>query len=384
MNSLLVFNPENDLALANGTPYFTPPKMAQKIRFDLQMLPFWLAERGDFVYAPRSLENQAYLDYVKEILPQKSEIGLKFDDLADLTLAPWGWSDALYYEFSNKLNKVTDFDLAKLRDISSRKTVIQIYNYFKNNSELVLPVSPKLCKTFDEVESFVFENQKCMIKAPWSGSGKGVFNVTNQNIQNYTPWIKGTLKKQSSILCEVYLDKVQDFAMEFYSDGKVVKFVGYSVFENNNRFSYEQAIIANEAGLQSYLQKFVFIEYIETVKSLLIECLNSFIPQNYTGYFGVDMMLYKNAEGDIKIMPCIELNLRMTMGLVGCKLGNELLDDGKMGTMKILFHLSVEDREAYIKTLSQPQFHNGKLENGSLLLTPIYRDSVYTAVLTVS
>ena len=384
MNSLFVFNPENDLALANGTPYFTPPKMAQKIRFDLQMLPFWLAEGGDFIYAPKSIENQAFIESVKSFLPSKSEINLRYDDLGELEITPWGWSEALRYEFSTKIDKVTDFNLQKLRDLSSRETVTEVYNYFSIHSAMNLPTSPRLCKTLEEVKQFVADNQNCMIKAPWSGSGKGVFNVNTENFQVYLPWIKGTLKKQGSILCEVFLNKVQDFAMEFYSDGESVRFVGYSVFENNSRFSYEQAIVANEKGLRSYLEQYIAGEQLDYTKVALICCLNEIIPQEYKGYFGVDMMLYKDENGQIKIMPCIELNLRMTMGLVSCKLGNDLMSDGKRGIMKILFHPDVEAREAYIKTLSQPQFVDGKLENGSLLLTPIYRDSVYTAVLTVS
>lgn len=384
MKSLFVFNPENDLALANGTPYFTPPKMAQKIRFDLQMLPLWLADRGDSIYAPKSIDNQTFIESVKSFLPSKSEINLKYDDLGDLEITPWGWSEALRYELSSKIDKVTDFDLQKLRDLSSRKTVTKVYDYFETHSSMKLPTSPKLCNTLEDVEQFVADNQNCMIKAPWSGSGKGVFNVTAENFHVYLPWIKGTLKKQGSVLCEVFLNKVQDFAMEFYSDGHSVRFVGYSVFENNSRFSYEQAIVANEKELRFYLEQYIQGKQLDYVREVLICCLNRIIPQEYKGYLGVDMMLYIDENNQINIMPCIELNLRMTMGLLSCKLGNDLINDGKKGIMKILFHADVEAREAYIKTLSQPQFVNGKLENGSLLLVPIYRDSVYTAVLTVS
>ena len=73
----------------------------------------------------------------------------------------------------------------------------------------------------------------CMVKAPWSGSGKGVFRVDNKNYRVYSNWIRSVIQKQGSVVCERFLDKVQDFALEFYSDGKSVKYVWPWIFFNN-------------------------------------------------------------------------------------------------------------------------------------------------------
>jgi hypothetical protein len=36
----------------------------------------------------------------------------------------------------------------------------------------------------------------------------------------------------------------------------------------------------------------------------------------YTGFVGVDMFLYRGGEGRVMINPAVEINLRMTMGLI--------------------------------------------------------------------
>ena len=46
MRSIFIFNPENDLALANGGPNYTAPPFAQQLRRDLQLLPAWYAPAG--------------------------------------------------------------------------------------------------------------------------------------------------------------------------------------------------------------------------------------------------------------------------------------------------------------------------------------------------
>ena len=65
MAKTFIFNPDNDLALANGDPNYLPPKSARRMAEDLAMLPAWWAEKGDTILIP----NTDGLYYWKQTLP---------------------------------------------------------------------------------------------------------------------------------------------------------------------------------------------------------------------------------------------------------------------------------------------------------------------------
>ncbi|MDE5915106.1 MAG: hypothetical protein K2G71_00870, partial [Duncaniella sp.] len=53
------------------------------------------------------------------------------------------------------------------------------------------------------------------------------------------------------------------------------------------------------------------------------EILTELTATAYKGWMGVDMMVY-NDGGRRRVMPCVELNLRMTMGVVALKVSERL------------------------------------------------------------
>ena len=46
MEALYLFNPENDMALACGDPYYMAPASARRMAAELSVLPAWYAEQG--------------------------------------------------------------------------------------------------------------------------------------------------------------------------------------------------------------------------------------------------------------------------------------------------------------------------------------------------
>lgn len=60
-----LFNPENDLALANFGINYTPPASAVKIADDLAILPMWYAPEGAKVIAATA-QNEQFLSRLKE------------------------------------------------------------------------------------------------------------------------------------------------------------------------------------------------------------------------------------------------------------------------------------------------------------------------------
>ena len=384
MAKLFVFNPENDLALACGEPNFTPPAMARRIRRDLQLIQIWLGDEG-LVYAPHDEAGIRFLNSVKMLFPESLKADIYDGSCGIESISPWGWSPAIASELGRLFPDAVleKSAIQKIRELSHRRITVAIANYLKNNySGIGEFESPVLCCSLQEVLATIEWFGVCMVKAPWSGSGKGVFRVDKENYRVYENWIRSIISKQGSVVCEKYLDKVQDFALEFYSDGCSIRYVGPSVFFNNSRFSYEKAMVASPDILERHLRKFMPDDYFDRLKNVLIAVLKGLVPEIYTGYFGIDMLAY-NESGELKIMPCVELNLRMTMGLIANRLGAHILECGKIGEMSVLWHKDIRSLKSYVEKLEKPVIENGRLKSGSMLLTPVYQDSNYTALLTV-
>ena len=131
--------------------------------------------------------------------------------------------------------------------------------------------------------------------------------------------------------------------------------------------------------LEGLLSKKISQTELLKVKQSAIDSLTGLIPAWYNGFCGLDMMILKSGE----IIPCVELNLRTTMGHVSSIFGNNFLGENKVAQMSILYHRSHEDLERYIQSKKPPIVENGRLVAGSLFLTPIYSDSLYSADITI-
>ena len=108
MARALLFNPENDLALAAGTPNYTPPIAARRLRQAGETLPLWYASGGDRVIAHGV--NARWLETTTTLFGLQADL-YDHRSAAALTPSPWGWSAAARRNFINE-----NFDLSQLPD----------------------------------------------------------------------------------------------------------------------------------------------------------------------------------------------------------------------------------------------------------------------------
>ena len=76
MPKLYYFNPEHDMALANGSSNFTPPESAAFLSGDLSLLPCWYAETGGVVLSDQTFPeeyNPINLD-IKTVAPFTTDL----------------------------------------------------------------------------------------------------------------------------------------------------------------------------------------------------------------------------------------------------------------------------------------------------------------------
>lgn len=81
----------------------------------------------------------------------------------------------------------------------------------------------------------------------YSSSGRGLLWLPERKLTTKDrTWIEGALNKQGCVSIECALDKYQDFAMEFYSDGNGnIRYEGLSVFGAEKKGAYSEMYWAN-------------------------------------------------------------------------------------------------------------------------------------------
>ncbi len=347
-----LFYPSHDIALAHGVKHFNPPAAALRLQEDLAYLyEIW---------------NQPFLHH-ETTIP-----------------IPWGWDwdtrDLICRGYGVKRSQLpTDEDLEQIRQLSNRRTSIQLLEKLAEKTQLwpkefrkVVDLTlPKYLDTEDKLWQFITEHDAAgkpfVLKTPWSSSGRGL-HVSRTRTQNglvvdnsRTILMKqalGTIHKMGGILGEEWIDrKAQDFAMLFYASSKEVRFIGYSLFDNDesaNGTTYRQGyLLSNEKIMKRLSLPLEILSSIaQAYEEILTEMLRPFLGKTWhLGYLGIDMMTYyeganeaknevenetENIGGNeakniaknkaknepqttLKLHPCIELNLRCTMGVV-CRL----------------------------------------------------------------
>ena len=322
MKEVYLFNPEHDLALAHGAHNYTAPPFARQLRHDLRLLPAWLAPAGSYVAvpddAPLDEDSRWLIDHHLEITP------ITISQIAELgacRIQPWGWDATLRHQLLQAGVSPdylpTDEQLDWIRRLSHRRTTIAIHQAL---GEAFSPCPMEL-STQEEVVAFMHQHPGCYLKMPWSGSGKGIYRVIDPHGDNHVPrWIEGALRRQGSLLCELGLDRVQDFAIECSCRDGHTALMGYSVFDSDFHSQFGTGRVAPMEELHELLLG--MYPDLDSVIGQVLMTINELIAPHYDGPLGVDMMLYRDQDGQIAINPCVEINLRMTMGMVTAAMGS--------------------------------------------------------------
>lgn len=143
----------------------------------------------------------------------------------------------------------------------------------------------------------ILQNAPFILKTPYSSSGRGLLWLPERKLTTKDrTWIEGALNKQGCVSIECALDKYQDFAMEFYSDGNGnIRYEGLSVFGAEKKGAYS----GNVLGEQTYLESFFvenFGDKFQQLKETVGEAIRQIYGNIYTGYLGVDMLVYRKKQ----------------------------------------------------------------------------------------
>jgi hypothetical protein len=281
MNPLLLCNLSNDMALASNVVPYAPPLRIQRMEHDLAML----AELWD--------------DGSKR--PQ-----------------PWGWSRAAKAVFLKRGVDAcllpSDAQLDDWRILSSREFAVSYLKAFLSACPSVPCVGNQMffLHSIEELHSLPVP---MIFKSPWSSSGRGVF-VAERVDEKVNQRLQGIVRRQGGfVVDEFYTEKHLDFAMEFdITQNGDVSFLGYSVFETGTQGNYGYNLVDSQSNLQQLIEETAGFS-MDVLKQQHECLLREQLVGRYWGPLGIDMMVVKLPDG-LAVHPCVEVNLRLNMGIL--------------------------------------------------------------------
>ncbi|MCM1336465.1 MAG: hypothetical protein NC187_05445 [Candidatus Amulumruptor caecigallinarius] len=312
MRRVHLFNADNDGALAVNRASYTPPAMAGALERDLALLPAVWAAPGDYIIAPAGTALPAWM----------MERGMRiYHGEADAEVAePWGWS----LNARLRLRRAgvpegllpDDEELERHREQSHRRTAMLLARGLEAEG-IASPNRPVEITSAEELRALMAGGHRLMVKRPWSCSGRGVFPLAHLSEQRAAELAEGIIRRQGSVMVERMLDRKADFSAILHSDGRSVKLRGWTLFQTSAEGRYEGTLIAPQELIGERIE--ALGADTRRLGAALERNLSPLIA-GYCGWLSVDML----ATTDGEIAPCIEVNLRRTMGVVALDIAEQM------------------------------------------------------------
>lgn len=364
--TLHIFNPEHDIALASGLSNFTAPHAGRQLRHDLGFLPaIWAGEDDIIVVDDAEYAAHSWKRLAPRLVRLGETCGFRWGNrqfltwkqlqgLTNVTLEPWGWNNALrsllLRSGLTERELPTTESLATIRELSHRRVASSLLPQLRIEGTVGESME---CHTEEETVEAIHRYGYVVLKAPWSSSGRGLRFYDAKQLDNtgLTPhlsgWLRNLLATQGSVMAEPYYNKVKDFGMEFESDGEgTVRYLGLSLFHTQNG-AYTGNVLASETAKEEMMSRYLSPTLLQTVREEICRRLGELFRDKYCGPFGVDMMVCTAQDEDGKVIndkrcllhPCVEINLRRTMGHVALALSPD--DDDVRHVMRIDYNENV-------------------------------------------
>ena len=383
---LYCFNPEHDLAIANNNENFQAPESATLLSSDLAQLPAWYADVDSLI-----LCEQSFLPYTTPVGLKVATVPPYSEDVPSLcTVEPWGWDAAVRKQLItlgvSPIVLPTLDQIETYRNIAHRRTSAAAMQYIIDQTDNVdlFPTPAVELTSAVALHRFAAQHNEIVLKSPWSGSGKGVFWSRGELTQSLSGWCNRILEKQGSVMGEVAMDRIQDFAMEYRTRAGKTYFAGYSLFVTEGSGIYRGNRMMSNEMIEHELSRWVSVDILHWIQHTMFDFIDQNIAPQYEGYVGVDMFIYRSG-GNICINPAVEINLRMTMGMVARIIFDRYVDNKSTGWFTIDHEPPGQLYRAHQSHLeNEPmQLAEGKLSHGYLSLCPVLPTTVYRACIVL-
>ena len=273
---ICIFNPEHDLCLANGNPHYMPP--ASALRFARQSAALM----------------QILYPEAEACIPAAEEGSISSGLWSQVV--PWGWNSVLKGQLlASGVPAVwlpSDDDLCRWRNLQHRTTW------------LALQPDSRAVTSASEVESLLGVHPQLVLKAPWSGSGRGIRWVSHNMSKLDVSWLEKVVRQQGCVVAEPRRQVAEEFALEYMVFADRLEFRGFSLFTSSNGV-YQGNLLLPDEAIRSR------VHFTSSEQQELEVWLQAHLVGHYHGPLGVDYLHTTDGQNHLS-----ELNLRHTMGMV--------------------------------------------------------------------
>lgn len=309
---MYIFNPEHDLCIANGSPHFVPPNSAMEFGRDCSGIAKWM-----------------------EGLAVEGE-----------SILPWGWNHVLRKRLLREgydekvLASVKEIDA--IRKLSERSLAVEALKAVEPSCDV-----PLIAESIPDIVGRLKKIDRGVLKSPVSGSGKGLRWVDMRLSDSDEGWCRNVINKYGYVILEPRYNVIGNYAMLFRC-GDRMDFAGYSMFDTING-SYHSNILASDEFIERSIASYVGYDRLLRYRDSISDFLARHFIGRYRGYIGVDQFVYVR-DGEFFFNPVVEINVRMTMGLLARNIYDRYLDtifpaDGSFRAVEGRYIMSVEYRK---------------------------------------
>lgn len=380
------FNPGHETAVLNNSRYYRPAANQLKMQADLAYLPAWYARPADYVWVDKPLGEdflrltqalphlaQAITTAEVSAIAGQEEVelwGISPQAIHQLNLSPTLWKDE-YRELTSRA--------------PARRCLSRLIDNIPEIDKKILPVCHSQIASIEE--SLRQSTGKQLLKSPYSSSGRGlVWLPPGELARSEKQIIAGMLKKQSCVSTEPALDKALDFSFHFrIEQDRTVSFLGYSLFNTNSKGAYLYSLLDSQQHFEEKLHSYIPPGLLSQITPYIIAFIGEEYAPYYTGNIGVDMLIYQD-EGQYRLHPCVEINMRKSMGYLSLRLYTRFVHPQSRGAFYIDYYKDSNKLLEKHNTLMRSHplvIENGRICSGYMPLCSVEADSNYWAYLLI-
>lgn len=332
---LWVFNPGHEEALSiPPEKRYTLSKEIRWMRYELSSLLHLLASDDDLIYVPTSPDGSPahLLQSSGEVVPDGYTLP------PSLNVILWGQDAHILRELREcpLFASTTLFDpeiTPSYLRLSHRRASYDLLSHLVHQlgyPQDLLPhwvtagadrteTEQRLRIAITSVASRSFgSTEQLMVKRPYTSSGRGVFPLPLPIQPKHLEALIGSCMRCGSISIEPHLDVVDNWAIEYTHNAQgEVSFFALSHFATHpSGRAYSGNLLTSPQDLWQELSSYVgenTLQRLIEVQSRWLE--RELIASEYIGYIGIDLFFYRDGE-QVRFHPCVEINLRTTMGVV--------------------------------------------------------------------
>lgn len=353
---LWVFNPGHEEALlAPPTGRYTPSREVRQMRHELAPLLTLLASPSDIIYVPASADGSIAASLLRgdgqpatpQELPAQLEVclwGLEPHSLAEIQRS------SLFQQTELELPPITPTFL----QLSHRRASSDLLTFLIEQGEYPRDLLPQWVeaeedreKTQEQLRKAIHEVSQrplgdptqLLIKRPYSSSGRGVLPLPLPLQPKHLDALAGNCLRVGSVSIEPFLRVRDNWAIEYYRDQTgEVHFYALSHFETlASGRAYAGNLLASPESLWEELSGRVGEGRLTHLIQLHTTWLKDALQAScYHGYIGIDLFLYEEQD-QLLLHPCVEINLRTTMGVLAHKAYERYFSAGEQGRFTIAY-----------------------------------------------